>query len=51
MKSVSIMVAMALMASAVLSGCVIVPHGGWYGHGYGRGGYHHHPGPRPYRGR
>ena len=32
--------------------CVVVPLGGWYGHGYGHGGggYHRY-GPYPYRGR
>jgi len=55
MKSLSMVLALALMAAAMLSGCVIVPLGGWYGHGYGHahggGGYYHPYGPYPYRGR
>lgn len=57
MKSMSMVLGLALMAATMLSGCVIVPLGGWYGHGYGhahgygRGGYYHPYGPYPYRGR
>lgn len=67
MKSVSMVLAIALMASLLLSGCVVVPLDGWYGYGYGpgygpgygygygpgpgRGGYHHRSAPYPYRGR
>jgi len=57
MKPLSIALALVLMAATFLSGCVVVPLGGWhghghgYGHGHGGGGYYHHYGPRPYRGR
>ena len=57
MKPLSIALALVLMAVTLLSGCVVVPLGGWhghghgYGHGHGGGGYYHHYGPRPYRGR
>jgi hypothetical protein len=57
MKSVSMVLAIALMASVLLSGCVVVPLDGWHGYGYGygpgpgRGGYHHRSVPYPYRGR
>jgi hypothetical protein len=53
MKSMSIVLALVLMAATMLSGCVIVPLGGWYGygHGHGRGGYGYHYTPYPYRGR
>jgi hypothetical protein len=53
MKSVSMVLAIALMASVLLSGCVVVPLDGWhgYGPGPGRGGYHHRSAPYPYRGR
>ncbi|MBP1774856.1 MAG: hypothetical protein H6Q86_862 [candidate division NC10 bacterium] len=57
MKPLSIALALVLMAATLLSGCVVVPLGGWhghghgYGHGHGGGGYYHHYGPRPYRGR
>jgi len=63
MKSVSMVLAIALMAGVLLSGCVVVPLDGWYGYGPGygygygpgygpgRGGYHHRSAPYPYRGR
>ena len=57
MKSLSMVLAFVLMAATMLAGCVIVPVGGWYGHGYehgygyGGGGYYQHYGPYPYRGR
>lgn len=53
MKSLGMVLALVLVAAPLLSGCVVVPLGGWYGYGYGHGGggYHHHYGPRPYRGR
>jgi 5-formyltetrahydrofolate cyclo-ligase len=54
MKSKGMVLALILMAATLLSGCVIVPLGGWHGHGYrhgyGGGGYYQHYGP-PYRGR
>jgi len=52
MKRVSVVLAVALIAASILSGCVIVPLEGWHG----RGGYHRpydpyaHPHPY-YRGR
>lgn len=39
MKRVGVLVAVALMAASILSGCVIVPAGGWHGGGW----YHHRP--------
>ncbi len=49
MKRMGVLLVVALMAASILSGCVIVPVGGWYG----RGGYYHHypyayPHPYPY---
>jgi hypothetical protein len=51
MKSLSMVFALVLLAVTMLSGCVIVPLGGWYGHGHGGGGHYHPYGPYPYRGR
>ena len=53
MKTMSKVFAVVLLAATILSGCVVVPLGGWYGYGYGHGGggYYHHYGPYPYRGR
>lgn len=51
MRLMSLLLAIALMGSALLSGCVIVPLGGWRGHGHGRGGHYYHSAPYPYRGR
>jgi hypothetical protein len=55
MKRIGMLLALVLMAVALLSGCVVVPLGGWYGHGYGHGhgggGYYQHYGPYYYRGR
>jgi len=53
MKSMGMVFALVLLAATILSGCVIVPLGGWngYGYGHGGGGYYHHYGPYPYRGR
>ena len=55
MKSMSAILALVLLAATLLTGCVVVPLGGWHGHGYGYGygggGYYYHGGPRPYRGR
>ena len=53
MKSLSMVLALVLMAATLLSGCVIVPLGGWgYGGGYyrdhGGGGYYHSSPYRPY---
>jgi hypothetical protein len=59
MKRMSVVFAVGLLAATLLSGCVIVPLGGWgygergYYRGYGGGGYyysspyrpHYHPGP------
>jgi len=52
MKPLGMVLALALVAATLLSGCVVVPLGGWYGYGYGHGGggYHRY-GPYPYRGR
>jgi hypothetical protein len=48
MTRVRMLFAVALLTASLLSGCVIVPLGGWYG----GGGYHSHSGPYPYyRGR
>jgi len=45
---VRLLFAIALLTVTMLSGCVIVPLGGWYG----GGGYHSHSSPHPYyRGR
>jgi hypothetical protein len=44
MKRMSVLLAVALLVSTILSGCVIVPLGGWYG----GGGYHHSYPYRPY---
>jgi hypothetical protein len=44
MTRVRVLFAVALLTILMLSGCVIVPLGGWYG-----GGWHHsHSGPYPY---
>ena len=45
MKRMSLVLAVGVLAATILSGCVIVPLGGWYGggeyeRGYGRGGYY-----------
>ena len=42
MKRMGVVLAVGLLAATILSGCVIVPLGGWHG----GGGYHH---PYPYR--
>jgi hypothetical protein len=48
MTRVNLQFAVALLTVSLLSGCVIVPLGGWYG----GGGRHYHSGPYPYyRGR
>jgi hypothetical protein len=39
MKRLSVLVAVAAFAVTILSGCVVVPLGGWYG----GDGYYHHP--------
>jgi hypothetical protein len=46
MKRISVVLAVGLLAATILSGCVIVPLGGWYGgggyyRGYGGGGRYH----------
>lgn len=53
MKTVGRVLALVLMAAALLSGCVVVPLGGWHGHwhGYTGGGHYQHYDPYPYRGR
>ena len=38
MKRMSVGFAVGLLAATLLSGCVIVPRGGW---GYGEGGYYY----------
>jgi hypothetical protein len=52
MKRLGVMLAVGLLAATILSGCVIVPLGGWgYGdRGYyrGHGGYYHSYPDRPY---
>jgi hypothetical protein len=52
MKRMGALLAVALLAASILSGCVIVPVGGWYDDGW----YYHHrsspyayPYPYPYR--
>jgi len=45
MKRIGGVLAVALLVATILSGCVIVPLGGW---GYGGGGYHHPYAYRPY---
>lgn len=57
MKRMSAVSAMLLLVAAMLSGCVVVPAGGWYGHGWygprwhgpGGPGPHSYYGPAPYR--
>jgi hypothetical protein len=55
MKRMGMVLALVLMVATLLSGCVVVPLGGWYGHGHGHGhgggGYYQYYGPRNYRGR
>ncbi len=41
MKRLIVMLAIALTAGTILSGCVVVPVGGWGWHG--GGGYYHRP--------
>ncbi len=44
MKRMGVLLAVALMAATILSGCVVVPAGGWYGGGgYYRPYPYHHP--------
>jgi hypothetical protein len=58
MKSMSKILGVLLLASVMLSGCVVLPVGGGYDRGgygrggYGRGGYDHYPryGPPSHRG-
>jgi hypothetical protein len=45
MKRISVVLAVGLLAATILSGCVIVPLGGW---GYGDGGYYRGHGGRGY---
>ncbi len=48
MKRLGMVLAIAVLAGSILSGCVVVPLDGYYGgHGYYRG----HPGPYYNRGR
>ncbi len=37
MKRMGVLIVVALTAASILSGCVIVPAGGWHG-----GGWYHH---------
>lgn len=48
MKRLGVLLAVAMLAATILSGCVIVPVDGWYGYGYR---YHPYPYgyPYPYR--
>ena len=46
MKRMSVVLAVGVLVATILSGCVIVPLGGW-GY-YGGGGYHHPYAYRPY---
>lgn len=52
MKRMGKVLGVVLLAATLLSGCVVVPYGGWGSHGgyYGGGGYHRHYGGGPYRG-
>jgi hypothetical protein len=49
MKRMSKVLGLVLLAATMLSGCVIVPLGGWHGEYGGGGGYYHHYGGGPYR--
>jgi hypothetical protein len=45
MKRMTVVLAVGVLVATILSGCVIVPLGGWYGgggygRGHGRGGYY-----------
>ena len=45
MKRMSMVFGVVLLAATLLSGCVVVPYGGWGWHGgYDHGGYYHHYG-------
>lgn len=46
MKRIAVLLAVALFAASILSGCVIVPLDGYYGYGYHYGPYAY---PYPYR--
>lgn len=48
MKRIGVVLAIVLLAGSILSGCVIVPLGGWHGDG---GHYRGQPYPRHYGGR
>ncbi len=50
MKRLGMVLAIAVLAGTILSGCVIVPWDGYYGYHGGHGYYRGHPGPY-YRGR
>lgn len=41
MKRMGVLLAVALLAVSILSGCVIVPVDGFYGHGYRSYGHPH----------
>ncbi len=48
MKVMLMLIALALTTGTLLSGCIVVPAGGW--HGNGRGWHHpHHYSPHPHR--
>ncbi|HTU03531.1 MAG TPA: hypothetical protein VMG58_16995 [Candidatus Sulfotelmatobacter sp.] len=51
MKRMAILVAAAALMAAALSGCVVVPVGGWgwYGPGYGGRAYYAYPAYPYYR--
>ncbi len=43
MKRIGKLLALGLLMATILSGCVVVPLGGWYGGGYyHRSPYHHY---------
>ena len=48
MKQVTKLFAVALLAATILSGCVIVPAGGWYGDGWYARPYPYYYRPYPY---
>ena len=53
MKGMGKIFGVVLLAAVMLSGCVVLPVGGWHDRGgYGRGGYNHYPryAPPPHRG-
>ncbi len=50
MKRMSLVLAIGVLTATILSGCVVVPLGGWYvDGGYYRGGGYYHYHAVPYR--